>query len=71
MGKKLFTILRSEILFIRAVVGFWKVVRPLNAVVVDRVLKARVRGEHERGYVPFSLGGFGDLPHESFVIKDD
>ena len=28
-------------------------------------------GEHERGYVPLLLGGFGDLSHENFVIKDD
>ena len=56
----------------RAVVGFLKVVRPLNDV--HRVPKARVGsgGEHERGYVPLSLGGLGDLPHDAnFVIKDD
>ena len=32
----------------RAVVGFWKVVRPLNAIDVHRVPKARV-GESTRG----------------------
>ena len=55
----------------RAVVGFLKVVRPLNAVDVHRVLKARVGGEHERGYAPSCKGGLGDLPHANFVIKDD
>ena len=29
------------------------------------------RVEHERGYVPLLLGGFGDLSHENFVVKDD
>ena len=46
----------------RAVVGFLKVVRPLNAVDVHRVPKARVGGEHERGYGPLSLGGYGGPP---------
>ena len=46
----------------RAVVVFWKVVRPLNAVDVHRVQKARVGGEHERGYDPLSLGGLGGSP---------
>ena len=46
----------------RAVVVFWKVVRPLNAVDVHRVPKARVGGEHERGYDPLSLRGLGGSP---------
>ena len=47
----------------RAVVGFLKVVWPLNAVDVHRVPKARVRegrgggGEHERGVSPHLVRG--------------
>ena len=28
-------------------------------------------GRARGGYVPLSLGGLGDLPHEKFVIEDD
>ena len=59
----------------RAVFGFLKMVRPLNAVDVHRVPKARAGGGGRawEGYVPLSLGGgdLGDLPHENFVIKVD
>ena len=54
--------IKVEVLLCRDVVGFWKVVRPLNAVDVYHVPKARVGGEHERGYNPLLLGGFGGSP---------
>ena len=45
-----------------AVVGFWKVVRPLNAVDVHRVPKARVGESARGGTSPSRYEGFGDLP---------
>ena len=53
----------------RAVVGFWRVVRPLNAVELHRVPKARVGGARERVRPPLFRGM--ELPHENFVNKDD
>ena len=47
----------------KAVVGFWKVVRPLNAVDVQWVPKARVGGEHERAYVPPLVRGVWGISH--------
>ena len=32
--------------------------------------KARVGGEHERGYSPPRQGGSGDLPRENFIFPD-
>ena len=55
---------------VQAVVIFLKVVRPLNAVDVHRVPKARV-GERMRGGKPSLVRGFGEPPHENFEIKDD
>ena len=49
----------------RAVIGFLKVVRPLNSVDIYRVRKAQ---EWVRA---LSLGGLGGPPHENFVTKDD
>ena len=46
----------------RAVVGFLKVVRPLNAVDVKRVPKARVGESTTGGTPPLLLGGFGGSP---------
>ena len=54
----------------RAIVSFLKVVRPLNAVDVHRVSKARV-GKRTRGGKPPLVRGFREPPHENFVIKDD
>ena len=58
----------------RAVVGFKKVVRPLNIVGVQRVLPARGGGGcggREWVKPPSRKGGLGDLPQENFVIQDD
>ena len=50
----------------RAVVGFYKVVRPLNTVGGHRVRMTR-GGGRMRGH----NRGLGDLPQENFVIQDD
>ena len=59
----------SLLVVYRAVVGFWKVVWPLNAVDVHRVPKARVVGEYERGYILLSLGGLGISPMKILLLK--
>ena len=66
---KIFVLSIFEWPFYRAVVGFLKVVPPLNAADVHRMPMARAGEEHERGSLV--RGGVGDLPHENFVIKDD
>ena len=54
----------------RTVVGFRKVVRPLNAIGVPRGPKARVGGEHERGRFPLLVRGvWGISPEKIFKFK--
>ena len=47
---------------VRAVVGFGKMVRPVNAMGIPQGPKARVGGEHERGEFPLLVRGFGGFP---------
>ena len=55
---------------IRAVVGFWKVIRPWNAKGVPQVPKAREGGEYERGiFPPLVRGVRGTSPEKMFEFK--
>ena len=57
----------------RAVVGFLKVVRPLNANAEGTSGRKAREGVRPLSFFFFFFlgGGLGDLPHENFVIKDD